>query len=201
MFSKLIVFLLAVIHQTTTGTAGTPRCNCVFLLAVIHQTTTTGEGQSNFLGVFLLAVIHQTTTSPTWQSHSRLCFYWRLYIKPQRHQRLGERRPLCFYWRLYIKPQPHDRMEVLPTLCFYWRLYIKPQRRKCKGLKDNEITSAEFSKKWRCKYLIVAKLLKKFQLYRLRDFLFLDGSPNIDNVAVLSICNGQNAYFAMLRYR
>ena len=73
--------------------------------------------------------------------------------------------------------------------------------RICKRLRNKTIIYLKFARKWRCKYLIAAKLLKKFQLYRLRDFLFLDGAPNIDNVAVLSICNGQNAYFAMLRYR
>ena len=118
------MFLLAVIHQTTTPLRFDQPAPAVFLLAVIHQTTTAQKNVLHRWLVFLLAVIHQTTT------------------------------------------------------------------RKCKGLKDNEITSAEFSKKWKCKYLIAAKLLKKFQLYRLRDFLFLDGAPNIDNVAVLSICNG-----------
>ena len=173
------VFLLAVIHQTTTFWTRRYQNVFVFLLAVIHQTTTRFPYRSSYRHVFLLAVIHQTTTESNKRFQDETVFLLAVI-----HQTTT---PL--------------RLMFSRLMCFYWRLYIKPQRRKCKGLKDNEITSAEFSKKWRCKYLIVAKLLKKFQLYRLRDFLFLDGSPNIDNVAVLSICNGQNAYFAMLRYR
>ena len=57
------VFLLAVIHQTTTNfQRRLPRLG-VFLLAVIHQTTTARLAGRHFLSVFLLAVIHQTTTS------------------------------------------------------------------------------------------------------------------------------------------
>ena len=127
----------------------------------------------------LLAIIHQTTTT---RSPSRA-------------------RVQCVYWRLYIKPQLSHRTAAHQRQCVYWRLYIKPQPRICKRLRNKTIIYLKFARKWRCKYLIAAKLLKKFQLYRLRDFLFLDGAPNIDNVAVLSICNNQNAYFAMLRYK
>ena len=104
----------------------------------------------------------------------------------------------CFYWRLYIKPKLFYNEALKDSECFYWRLYIKPKRRKCKGLKDNEITSAEFSKKWKCKYLIVAKLLKKFQLYGLRRFLFLDSSPNVDDIAILSVGNRKDTHLPMI---
>ena len=58
------VFLLAVIHQTTTGSVSLHLLNWVFLLAVIHQTTTEQYYTRYTKAVFLLAVIHQTTTTP-----------------------------------------------------------------------------------------------------------------------------------------
>ena len=57
------VFLLAVIHQTTTESWVFRHLLEVFLLAVIHQTTTTPSACLSARVVFLLAVIHQTTTS------------------------------------------------------------------------------------------------------------------------------------------
>ena len=56
----------------------------VFLLAVIHQTTTKAVGKEKGTLVFLLAVIHQTTTERMRVNIRMQCFYWRLYIKPQR---------------------------------------------------------------------------------------------------------------------
>ena len=59
--------------------------------------------------MFLLAVIHQTTTTPVTGRTSTVCFYWRLYIKPQRISTHIAPQVLCFYWRLYIKPQRNTR--------------------------------------------------------------------------------------------
>ena len=170
----------------------------MFLLTVIHQTTTPFELHYKSVQCFYwrLYIKPQRTTGAMQSAFE--CFYWRLYIKPQ-HDVLNDALHFeCFYWRLYIKPQRSLAMALRVEECFYWRLYIKPQRRKCKGLKDNEITSAEFSKKWRCKYLIVAKLLKKFQLYGLRRFLFLDSSPNVDNIAILSVGNRKDTHLPMI---
>ena len=65
--------------------------------------------------VFLLAVIHQTTTVGEGGWYGRLCFYWRLYIKPQHRDVVKNRLSLCFYWRLYIKPQLCPRSAIPPT--------------------------------------------------------------------------------------
>ena len=192
------MFLLTVIHQTTTPfELHYKSVQCFYWRLYIKPQRTTGAMQSAFECFYWRLYIKPQHDVLNDALHFE-CFYWRLYIKPQRSLAMALRVEECFYWRLYIKPQPAYVHRCSLRKCFYWRLYIKPQRRKCKGLKDNEITSAEFSKKWRCKYLIVAKLLKKFQLYGLRRFLFLDSSPNVDDIAILSVGNRKDTHLPMI---
>ena len=70
--------------------------------------------------------------------------------------------------------------------------------RICKRLRNKTIIYLKFARKWRCKYLIAAKLLKKIQLYGLRRFLFLDSSPNVDDIAILSVGNRKDTHLPMI---
>ena len=56
------LFLIPILHQTTTrrGNACVPRE--LFLIPILHQTTTISVSSATYLGLFLIPILHQTTT-------------------------------------------------------------------------------------------------------------------------------------------
>ena len=62
MNRKNLLFLLGVLHQTTTIYRKNLEAFKLFLLGVLHQTTTVRQTLIGHLALFLLGVLHQTTT-------------------------------------------------------------------------------------------------------------------------------------------
>ena len=56
------LFLIPILHQTTTDRCSTLKTVALFLIPILHQTTTHGRlGLHNF-ALFLIPILHQTTT-------------------------------------------------------------------------------------------------------------------------------------------
>ena len=55
----------------------------LFLLDVLHQTTTGDAPSKSMRSLFLLDVLHQTTTMYDVGLRAAGCFFWMFYIKPQ----------------------------------------------------------------------------------------------------------------------
>ena len=86
----------------------------LFLIPILHQTTTLRRNV-RFRGLlFLIPILHQTTTFPLSASIVRSCFSFQFYIKPQPCCSSGHGRMRCFSFQFYIKPQPPQ----LP-FCFF----------------------------------------------------------------------------------
>ena len=123
-----LVFLLAVIHQTTTANAAINPKNIVFLLAVIHQTTTAWNwtlrdpksvsiggytSNHNWLKAHILGH-HSVSIGGYTSNHNKERTFTDpllVFLLAVIHQTTTKARSLfrtlqCFYWRLYIKPQP-----------------------------------------------------------------------------------------------
>ena len=57
------LFLISILHQTTTGIAGYFYRFMLFLISILHQTTTGKYVHDNERRLFLISILHQTTTS------------------------------------------------------------------------------------------------------------------------------------------
>ena len=57
------LFLIPILHQTTTEQAMQILINELFLIPILHQTTTKRAGGCNSRRLFLIPILHQTTTS------------------------------------------------------------------------------------------------------------------------------------------
>ena len=80
----------------------------LFLIPILHQTTTAHSVFPIGWLLFLIPILHQTTTGRYARAKLSCCFSFQFYIKPQqRHIRIG-RRCRCFSFQFYIKPQPEQ---------------------------------------------------------------------------------------------
>ena len=56
------LFLISILHQTTTGNAQVYGNAWLFLISILHQTTTCVSSSRAILKLFLISILHQTTT-------------------------------------------------------------------------------------------------------------------------------------------
>ena len=100
-----VLFLIPILHQTTTCMAESISKISLFLIPILHQTTTCLLRFQLLLTLFLIPILHQTTTPLVITVPNRCCFSFQFYIKPQH---IGLRFALahcCFSFQFYIKPQ------------------------------------------------------------------------------------------------
>ena len=57
------LFLIPILHQTTTLKGAGSVCRELFLIPILHQTTTAATAAPAGLPLFLIPILHQTTTS------------------------------------------------------------------------------------------------------------------------------------------
>ncbi len=57
------LFLISILHQTTTENAMQLWYTTLFLISILHQTTTENAMQLWYTTLFLISILHQTTTS------------------------------------------------------------------------------------------------------------------------------------------
>ena len=82
-FDQIELFLISILHQTTTKLQGRQFRPVLFLISILHQTTTREASIMSSLRLFLISILHQTTTFPASRMRRRCCFLFQFYIKPQ----------------------------------------------------------------------------------------------------------------------
>ena len=81
--SPVSLFLIPILHQTTTVGIPRNRGGQLFLIPILHQTTTFLICINVAVSLFLIPILHQTTTRLTVLSHVKGCSSFQFYIKPQ----------------------------------------------------------------------------------------------------------------------
>ena len=79
----LSLFLIPILHQTTTILFVNVALAMLFLIPILHQTTTPRRIVFLRPQLFLIPILHQTTTRRTFNSYATRCFSFQFYIKPQ----------------------------------------------------------------------------------------------------------------------
>ena len=57
------LYLIEILHQTTTLGAGGNRYSELYLIEILHQTTTDASNLRTFRTLYLIEILHQTTTA------------------------------------------------------------------------------------------------------------------------------------------
>ena len=109
LYDTLRLYLIEILHQTTT--IGQEQADFVelYLIEILHQTTTNYRRHHRDLLLYLIEILHQTTT---WQQ--RIICAWTLYLIEILHQTTtynaaGRRTYGCILSKFYIKPQRSTR--------------------------------------------------------------------------------------------
>ena len=79
-----LLYLIEILHQTTTTRAVIQFKLKLYLIEILHQTTTTLRRAANLAWLYLIEILHQTTTSPLLRRITGCCILSKFYIKPQR---------------------------------------------------------------------------------------------------------------------
>ena len=101
----LLLYLIEILHQTTTSGLHCLFHNRLYLIEILHQTTTNRVINILAAGLYLIEILHQTTTAELLILIPLCCILSKFYIKPQ--QTFCNRRKLlsCILSKFYIKPQ------------------------------------------------------------------------------------------------
>ena len=99
----------------------------LYLIEILHQTTTAAEEQAEPQPLYLIEILHQTTTSADVGDICRRCILSKFYIKPQQDIANARSRPCCILSKFYIKPQLKSGGMYTTRGCILSKFYIKPQ--------------------------------------------------------------------------
>ena len=78
------LYLIEILHQTTTPKQRRRRRSRLYLIEILHQTTTQSTIDRNSAALYLIEILHQTTTILKWEMNLDCCILSKFYIKPQR---------------------------------------------------------------------------------------------------------------------
>ena len=77
------LYLIEILHQTTTLEMSSRFCSALYLIEILHQTTTISEYKAQFFPLYLIEILHQTTTNLSYMGSLGCCILSKFYIKPQ----------------------------------------------------------------------------------------------------------------------
>ena len=123
------MYLIEILHQTTTTEVKSESFSPLYLIEILHQTTTTTSTTRRAAALYLIEILHQTTT---WRPSPLFllgCILSKFYIKPQQPPRERRWRCCCILSKFYIKPQHRRRLPGCKSSCILSKFYIKPQLR------------------------------------------------------------------------
>ena len=91
----------------------------LYLIEILHQTTTFAVHLQTFVELYLIEILHQTTTAHAVSTTRRSCILSKFYIKPQhdRCRRICVCR--CILSKFYIKPQPVASAKIVCVVVSY----------------------------------------------------------------------------------
>ena len=77
------LYLIEILHQTTTPYRVPSRSSWLYLIEILHQTTTMNRLIMKSLSLYLIEILHQTTTDTFAPLSVACCILSKFYIKPQ----------------------------------------------------------------------------------------------------------------------
>ena len=80
---RFALYLIEILHQTTTASASASSCCWLYLIEILHQTTTSSCNTSFGMSLYLIEILHQTTTRTSYSCTILGCILSKFYIKPQ----------------------------------------------------------------------------------------------------------------------
>ena len=122
---------LVVSYRNSTSnhniSAGGSSGSSLYLIEILHQTTTYPLVDRLVVLLYLIEILHQTTTIGQQRCAAWCCILSKFYIKPQPGLLRSAPRAGCILSKFYIKPQLFPMMRFGTRGCILSKFYIKPQ--------------------------------------------------------------------------
>ena len=99
----------------------------LYLIEILHQTTTMSATFPLSWRLYLIEILHQTTTVKIILIPTRRCILSKFYIKPQPERAAMIDETSCILSKFYIKPQLAANASMYTYCCILSKFYIKPQ--------------------------------------------------------------------------
>ena len=99
----------------------------LYLIEILHQTTTSYANWQKQFELYLIEILHQTTTSRLASIRLYCCILSKFYIKPQLGHNYPQFCSCCILSKFYIKPQQQTLKDFHQFSCILSKFYIKPQ--------------------------------------------------------------------------
>ena len=115
----VMLYLIEILHQTTTLLFAQSEFPQLYLIEILHQTTTRLGNHILCNGLYLIEILHQTTTRSSVADGSVCCILSKFYIKPQRAVRRCRPSRSCILSKFYIKPQLSRQWLMVPCVVSY----------------------------------------------------------------------------------
>ena len=95
--ATMSLYLIEILHQTTTPVTAIRSLLKLYLIEILHQTTTIISTLSITISLYLIEILHQTTTQGWTVRNASCCILSKFYIKPQRWFRFNDWRQVVSY--------------------------------------------------------------------------------------------------------
>ena len=105
------------------------KVSTLYLIEILHQTTTRACVLARKQPLYLIEILHQTTTLIRLIAALLSCILSKFYIKPQQCSCFVLFAVRCILSKFYIKPQQIRSRSTTINSCILSKFYIKPQRR------------------------------------------------------------------------
>ena len=113
------LYLIEILHQTTTGKCIECRQKKLYLIEILHQTTTQPRCEDRHQELYLIEILHQTTTL-NWN----VVYRYRLYLIEILHQTTTSRTPRSHSLGLYLIEILHQTTTVFDVRISLPPLYL-----------------------------------------------------------------------------
>ena len=113
------LYLIEILHQTTTSGDGLGSTQKLYLIEILHQTTTVFLALEIPDALYLIEILHQTTTVVDPSVVALCCILSKFYIKPQLRRWRKRYDVGCILSKFYIKPQHQPLASDIPRVVSY----------------------------------------------------------------------------------
>ena len=125
--SPTVLYLIEILHQTTTIEDSFLFCYTLYLIEILHQTTTSLSPPSAFVSCILSKFYIKPQRPGLSATPCLRCILSKFYIKPQLTAGSTFSFEGCILSKFYIKPQQRIRHKIGHSCCILSKFYIKPQ--------------------------------------------------------------------------
>ena len=93
-----MLYLIEILHQTTTASLQITIEDLLYLIEILHQTTTVIAIGWKHFSLYLIEILHQTTTPRIKSASASCCILLKFYIKPQQCRNSKRITAVVSYW-------------------------------------------------------------------------------------------------------